>query len=112
MARVRHLVPRPIHQIAAESPDQWRADGSDPHELTIGPQDRQPAWRPDGRAVVFAAPGAKGPVSKTSGSASAGIDYEFGRSGVLPLIGVRFTHMLTDVAGVRWIAAPVVGIRF
>jgi hypothetical protein len=58
------------------------------------------------------APGAKGPVSKTSGSASAGIDYEFGRSGVLPLIGVRFTHMLTDVAGVRWIAAPVVGIRF
>lgn len=37
MARVRHLVPRPIHQIAAESPDQWRADGSDPQFRVDGP---------------------------------------------------------------------------
>jgi hypothetical protein len=63
-------------------------------------------------AGIVSAPGAKGPVSKSSGSASAGLDYEFGESGLLPVMGVRFTQMFSDVAGVRWIAAPVVGIRF
>jgi hypothetical protein len=76
-------------------------------------------WRPgSGRlglalgAGIVTAPGAKGPVRTSSASLSAAADWSFGASGLVPVIGVRFTQMLTDVAGVRWIAAPVVGIRF
>ena len=37
MARVRRLVPRPVHQIVAQSPDEWRAEGSDPQFRLDGP---------------------------------------------------------------------------
>ncbi|HET7218702.1 MAG TPA: glycosyltransferase [Vicinamibacterales bacterium] len=37
MARVRRLIPRPIHQIVAQAPDEWRSDGSDPQFRLDGP---------------------------------------------------------------------------
>lgn len=37
MARVRHLIPRPINQLEAESPDRWLALGSDPQFRLDGP---------------------------------------------------------------------------
>jgi hypothetical protein len=37
MSRVRHLIPHPTHQIAAESQDRWRAEGSDPRFRLDGP---------------------------------------------------------------------------
>lgn len=37
MSRVRHLIPRPTHQIAAESQERWRAEGSDPRFRLDGP---------------------------------------------------------------------------
>ena len=63
-------------------------------------------------AGLATAPGAKGPVTKSSGTAAVGAEYQLRDSGVVPVLGVRLTRMFPEVAGVRWIAAPVVGIRF
>jgi hypothetical protein len=63
-------------------------------------------------AGLATAPDAKGAVTKTSGVVSTGADYEFGDTGSRPVIGVRFTRMLTNVVSVEWIVAPVVAIRF
>jgi len=37
MARVRRLIPRPLHQIVAHASDEWRAQGGDPQFRLDGP---------------------------------------------------------------------------
>lgn len=51
-------------------------------------------------------------VSSSSAAVSAGADYEFGDSLILPAIGFRLTRLTSDVAGVRWMASPSLGLRF
>lgn len=51
-------------------------------------------------------------VSSSSAAVSVGADYEFGESRLLPSIGFRFTHLTSDIAGVRWMASPSLGLRF
>lgn len=61
---------------------------------------------------VVVAPGAKGAIRKSGAAVSAGADYEPRGAGLRPVLTIRLTQMLSDVAGVRWIVAPAVGIRF
>lgn len=63
-------------------------------------------------AGVVTAPGAKGSVTKSSAVVSAGADLELGDNGWQPVVAVRLTRMLSDVAGVRWIVAPALVLRF
>ncbi|HSA57856.1 MAG TPA: hypothetical protein VLE53_19240 [Gemmatimonadaceae bacterium] len=51
-------------------------------------------------------------VSRSSAAVTAGADYELGASWWLPAIGFRFTHLTSDIAGVRWMASPSLGLRF
>lgn len=61
----------------------------------------------------FWGPNVKGSrVSSSSAAVSAGADYEFGDGAVLPAIGFRLTRLTSDVAGVRWMASPALGLRF
>ena len=61
----------------------------------------------------YSGPNVKGSdVSSSSAAVSAGADYEFGESRLLPSIGFRLTRLTSDVAGVRWMASPSLGLRF
>lgn len=51
-------------------------------------------------------------VSRASAAVTLGATYEFREAWWPPSIAVRFTHLATDIAGVRWMMSPSIGFRF